>query len=55
MASPAGPIYASSLHRRDRAWGLRRRGVRRMIWALRGVTWGALLATTTLLLVQHVG
>lgn len=23
MASPAGPIYASTLHRRDRAWGRR--------------------------------
>jgi hypothetical protein len=25
MSAPGGPIYASSLHRRDRAWRARRR------------------------------
>jgi hypothetical protein len=37
MSAPGGPIYASSLHRRDRAWRARRRrswvGVRLVIGA----------------------
>lgn len=30
MHRPATPIYASTLHRRDRAWGARRRAVVRL-------------------------
>ena len=30
MAAPAGPIYASTLHRRDRAWVRRRRTALRL-------------------------
>ena len=55
MGSPAGPIYASTLHRRDRAWGLRRRGVRRLVRVLRGFTWSVALAGFALLISQHVG
>ena len=55
MGSPAGPIYASTLHRRDRAWGLRRRGVRRLARVLRGVTWSVALAGLAVVVVQHVG
>ena len=53
MASPAGPIYASSLHRRDRVWGTRRRGGLRL--AVRAFTWAVTLAACGLLLAQYLG
>jgi len=49
MSPPAGPIYASSLHRRDRAWGLRRRG---MALRLRLVAAAGVVAVAVVL-VQH--
>jgi hypothetical protein len=49
MSPPAGPIYASSLHRRDRAWGLRRRVTVVRLVAL-CASGGALAA----LLIQHL-
>lgn len=50
MASPAGPIYASTLHRRDRAWGPRRRRARARLRlaALSGAS-----ATAALALIVH--
>ena len=46
MASPAGPIYASTLHRRDRAWGgrLRRSAARLRVMMLGGTCGAAALA-----------
>lgn len=46
MAAPAGPIYASTLHRRDRAWRSRRRRGRLVVWSSAG-------AAVTALLVSH--
>jgi hypothetical protein len=43
MASPAGPIYASTLHRRDRSWRHRRRRGRGMVWSGAGVAVMAML------------
>ena len=47
MASPAGPIYASTLHRRDRAWGVRRRA------RTRGLVWSAALASVAAMALSH--
>jgi hypothetical protein len=55
MGSPAGPIYASTLHRRDRVWGLRRRGVRRFLLLLRLATWSVALGACAVLLIGHFG
>jgi hypothetical protein len=46
MGSPAGPIYASTLHRRDRAWRPRRRGrfgARGLVWSSAGTAVAAML------------
>jgi hypothetical protein len=51
MSPPAGPIYASSLHRRDRAWRARRRGRARARLAL----WGAALTVVAAALAVHFG
>lgn len=47
MGSPAGPIYASTLHRRDRAWGTRRR------LRLRALLAGGTFASCALALIAH--
>ncbi len=50
MGSPAGPIYASTLHRRDRAWRRRRRaGVARA----RVVVWSSALTAVGGMLLAH--
>jgi hypothetical protein len=43
--SPPGPIYASTLHRRDRTWRPRRRGVgaRTVVWSGAGTAIAAML------------
>jgi hypothetical protein len=51
MGSPAGPIYASTLHRRDRAWRLRRRG----LWRMRAVAFGGAAAALATVIVQRLG
>ena len=46
MGSPAGPIYASTLHRRDRAWRPRRRAlarIRALVWSSAGTAIAAML------------
>lgn len=50
MGSPAGPIYASTLHRRDRAWRSRRRGPGR----LRALVWSGAGAAAALALIAHI-
>lgn len=47
MASPAGPIYASTLHRRDRSWGVRRR------LRLRGLVWSVTAVAVAAMLLSH--
>ena len=49
MATP-GPIYASTLHRRDRAWGPRRRRARAR---LRLAVWSGASGAATLALIAH--
>lgn len=51
MSPPAGPIYASTLHRRDRAWRARRRGVVRA--RARAVVMGGAITAMTTVLIQH--
>lgn len=46
--APAGPIYASTLHRRDRVW-TRRRGRARA----RGFVWSAAAASVAAMLLGH--
>jgi hypothetical protein len=43
MAPPAGPIYASTLHRRDRSWRTRRRRARGFVWSGAGTAVVAML------------
>jgi hypothetical protein len=50
MSAPVGPIYASTLSRRDRAWRTRRRGYGRVRFIVVG---GGFAAVTTVLL-QHL-
>lgn len=53
MASPAGPIYASTLHRRDRAWGGSRRRARlRLRLALLG---GGAVGAGALAILSRIG
>ena len=49
MSPPAGPIYASTLHRRDRAWRAGRRGRARARLAL----WSATAAIVVAALAAH--
>ncbi|MFL5844054.1 MAG: hypothetical protein ACJ762_05110 [Solirubrobacteraceae bacterium] len=51
MAPPAGPIYASTLHRRDRGWQPRRRRARMRL--LRGAVWSSATAAIAALLIAH--
>jgi hypothetical protein len=51
MGSPAGPIYASTLHRRDRGWRPRRR--RRSALRARGLVWSTAGAAIAAMLVAH--
>jgi hypothetical protein len=52
MSPPAGPIYASTLHRRDRAWRrARRRGLARARFAI----WGGTLAGVAVVVTLHFG
>ena len=48
---PAGPIYASTLHRRDRSWGPRRRAAAR----LRAMVWASTAAVAAAALITHFG
>jgi hypothetical protein len=52
MSPPAGPIYASTLHRRDRAW---RRSRRRRALRARIAVWSAALAGVVTALALHFG
>jgi len=52
MSPPAGPIYASTLHRRDRAW---RRTRRRRVLRARIAVWSAALAGIVTALALHFG
>ena len=49
MSGPVGPIYASSLHRRDRGWRMRRRHRARV----RALIWGGAVAAVALTLAAH--
>lgn len=49
MGTPAGPIYASTLHRRDRAWGSRRRA------RARGLVWSSAAVAVAAMLLAHFG
>lgn len=51
MGSPAGPIYASTLHRRDRAWRQRRRGLARA----RALVWSGAGGAVAAMLITHFG
>jgi hypothetical protein len=50
MPAPSGPIYASTLHRRDRAWRSRRRRAARM----RLMLYSGVLATLVALVIQRL-
>jgi len=49
MGSPAGPIYASTLHRRDRAWRPRRRLLARM----RALVWSTAGSAVAAMVISH--
>lgn len=52
MSPPAGPIYASTLHRRDRSWRrTRRRGQARARIAL----WSGTVAAVVVAVTLHFG
>jgi hypothetical protein len=51
MPPPAGPIYASTLHRRDRAW---RAGRRRAARARMGALLAALAGLATALILHLI-
>ena len=47
--APVGPIYASTLHRRDRSWRSRRRAAARM----RGLVWSTAGTAVAAILIVH--
>ena len=49
MPEPVGPIYASSMHRRDRGWRMRRRHRARV----RALMWGVALTAVAVALAAH--
>jgi hypothetical protein len=55
MHRQATPIYASTLHRRDRAWGARRRAAARVRARLAGAACGAAVVALAVVAAQHLG